>query len=118
MNLVNHLIKQQAFSDKTFGPGMRTQGISDHIKKELGEVANAPDDIEEWIDLVLLSLDGAWRCFEKSSEFDGLSPEKRRKAVATIICNTLEWKQANNENRDWPDYRKSDPNKAIEHVRS
>ncbi len=94
-----HLVRQAKFSRNTFGPGRRTQGVSDHIRKELAEIAEAPDDLEEWIDVVILALDGAWRT--------GASPEQ--------IIATLKAKQAKNEARTWPDWRTADPNKAIEH---
>ena len=94
-----HLLRQAKFSRNTFGPGRRTQGVSDHIRKELAEIADAPGDLEEWIDVVILALDGAWRT--------GASPEQ--------IIDTLKAKQAKNEARTWPDWRTADPNKAIEH---
>lgn len=97
-----HLLRQAKFSRKTFGPGRRTQGVSDHIRKELAEIAEAPDDLEEWIDVVILALDGAWRT--------GASPKR--------IIATLKEKQAKNEARTWPDWRTAEPGKAIEHVRT
>ena len=60
------------------------------------------EDLYEWIDIVLLALDGAWRA--------GYSP--------ATIAEALEAKQSKNENREWPDWRTADPNKAIEHDRS
>jgi len=102
MDLIKHLQRQRNFSTKTFGPGQRTSGIIDHIKKELVEIEAEPDDLEEWIDVVMLALDGAWRA--------GHTP--------VDIANALKAKQAKNENRDWPDWRTSDPEKAIEHVRA
>ena len=96
-----HLARQREWSGKTFGPGPRTQGVIDHIRKELGEIEADPSDIAEWIDVVILALDGAWRA--------GYSPDQ--------IIAALAGKQAKNEARDWPDWRTSDPNKAIEHVR-
>ena len=101
-DLYAHLKRQAEFSRKTFGPGRRTQGVIDHIKKELREIAGEPDDIEEWIDVVILALDGAWRA--------GASPEQ--------IVSTLVAKQAKNEARQWPDWRTADPNKAIEHSKT
>lgn len=101
MNLVKHIYRQREFSFKTFGPGARTQGICDHIRKELDEVLAAPNDLSEWADLVLLALDGAWRT--------GYSPEQ--------IAGAIEGKQTKNERRVWPDWRTADPDKAIEHVR-
>jgi hypothetical protein len=101
MCLISHLYRQREFSENTFGPGTRLKGILDHIRKELKEIEAAPDDLEEWVDLVLLSLDGAWRA--------GFSPEQ--------IAAEVEAKLTRNILREWPDWRTADPDKAIEHVR-
>lgn len=101
-DLVQYLYRQIKFSEKAFGTTDkvdRTKGIIDHIKKELIEVEESPDDIEEWIDVVMLGFDGAWR--------NGATPEQ--------IVETLLNKLIKNENRQWPDWTKSDPNKAILH---
>jgi Lar family restriction alleviation protein len=100
-DLVHHLNRQIEFSRETFGPGERTKGVTDHIERELKEVRAAPHDLEEWIDLVMLSLDGAWRAGHSSVE----------------ICDALEAKLTKNMARDWPDWRTADPDKAIEHKR-
>lgn len=34
MDLEQHLLRQRAFSRATFGPGARTQGVLDYIRKE------------------------------------------------------------------------------------
>jgi hypothetical protein len=102
MNLTEHLHRQKNFPEKTYGPGQRTKGVVDHIRKELNEIEKAPDDLEEWIDVVILGFDGAWRA--------GYTPEQ--------IAAALEAKQTKNENRKWPDWRTADPNKAIEHDRT
>jgi hypothetical protein len=60
--------RQRAFSLQAFGEGARTKGILEHISHEVEEVAAAPDDISEWVDLVLLSLDGAWRSGHSPAE--------------------------------------------------
>jgi hypothetical protein len=101
-DLVTHLHRQREFSLRTFGPGTRTNGVVDHIRKELYEIHRQPHDLSEWVDVVLLALDGAWR--------SGHEPEAIAKAIAA--------KQAKNERRTWPDWRTSSPDKAIEHVRS
>ena len=97
-----HLIRQREWSTETFGPGARTRGITDHIRKELREIEVEPDDLREWIDVVILALDGAWRC--------GAEPED--------IINALRGKQAENELRVWPDWRTMSEDEAIEHDRS
>jgi hypothetical protein len=100
-DLVAHLYRQREFSLRTFGPGARTAGVLDHIGKELGEIAKKPDDVTEWMDVVLLALDGAWRA--------GHSPEE--------IVAALAAKQTKNEARNWPDWRTAPTDRAIEHVK-
>lgn len=101
-DLEAHLKKQIQFSLKAFGAGCRTKGVVDHIRKELKEIEQEPFDLGEWIDVIMLGLDGAWR--------SGMcSPEE--------ICAALAAKLAKNEKRQWPDWRTADPDKAIEHVR-
>ncbi|MDM2015305.1 DUF550 domain-containing protein [Mycobacteroides abscessus] len=96
-----HLARQRAFSLATFGPGARTKGVLDHIVKELDEIRSSPGDISEWVDVVILALDGAWRA--------GWEPQQ--------IIDAIIEKQTRNEQRTWPDWRTADPDKAIEHVR-
>ena len=100
-DMLSYLRRQRAFSERAFGPGDRAKGVVDHIRKELVEVEADPKDLKEWIDVVTLALDGAWRA--------GYSPEH--------IVNQLDRTLTRNENRKWPDWRTADPNKAIEHVR-
>lgn len=107
--LVTHLVRQIAFSQKAFGPGLRTGGILDHIAKELKEVAEKPHDLSEWIDVAMLALDGAWRHATR----DGVSDEE----IAQQVVDTLQAKLAKNEKRDWPDWRLLGEDKAIEHKR-
>lgn len=104
-DIVGFLLDQCSFSAMTFGPGERLQGISDHIRKELNEVAMAspgPERQGEWIDVVMLALDGAWR--------SGMGPK--------TIFYGLQRKLEKNKARTWPDWRTADPNKAIEHDRT
>lgn len=100
-DLVAHLYRQREFSARTFGPGARTAGICDHIRKELDEVAKDPT-IREWVDVIILALDGAWR--------SGATPEE--------IVAAIEAKQAKNEARTWPDWHTVPEGKAIEHDRT
>lgn len=100
-DLVEHLERQHDFSLRTFGPGLRTEGLIDHIKKELTEISANPHDVVEWVDVVLLALDGAWRA--------GYYPGE--------ICEAIKEKLERNMARKWPDWRTAEPGKAIEHVR-
>jgi len=102
MNLTAHLKRQKEFSKKTFGPDPRLRGILAHIRKELVEIERHPTDLEEWIDVVILALDGAWRAGHSVKE--------------VVAC--LERKQAKNEARTWPDWRTVPVDQAIEHDRS
>lgn len=127
MDLKHHLRRQIAFSKATYGPGERRQMAIDHIKKELDEVSQDGDP-REWVDLVLLSLDGLWR----SLAFDGdqrtsdhvyvlRHNEKEMRAtwnsLPELVCLLIEEKQCENEERNWPDWRTSDPNKALDRDR-
>ena len=100
-NFRAHLQRQRDWSERTFGPGDRAKGVVDHIRKELNEIEADPGDLKEWIDVVILGLDGAWR--------SGASPEQ---IIAALVA-----KQTKNEARQWPDWRTAPTDKAIEHVR-
>lgn len=99
MNLEDFLRRQKAFSEVAFGGGRRTIGITEHIKKEIEEVRAAEDNLEEWIDIVILGLDGAWRM--------GATPEQ--------IAEMLEAKLAKNMARRWPKPQSQD--EAILHIK-
>jgi hypothetical protein len=97
----SHIDRQRKFSYKTYGPGGRDNGIIDHIRKELVEIEEAPEDLEEWVDVIILAIDGAWRA--------GYGPQE--------IIDAIVAKQIKNENREWPDWRTAPVGKAIEHIR-
>ena len=127
-DFVTHLTRQAAFSRATFGPGPRTEGVIDHVGKELREVAKVyaendgnpgeePDfhthmeAAEERTDVAILGIDGLTRAISAANPnlpFDQVAA----KAVEMIVA-----KQGKNELRDWPDWRTAAPGKAIEHVR-
>ena len=97
-----HLENQRAWSLETFGPGKRTKGVLDHIRKELLEIEADPEDLMEWVDIIILAFDGAWR--------HGWEPQE--------IINAIKMKQSVNQNRTWPDWRTRSEDEAIEHDRS
>ncbi len=99
--MIEHLRRQKEWSLKTFGDGFRLDGVIDHIKKELIEIKDCPQDVEEWADLIILALDGAWR--------SGATPE--------AIAAAIEMKQKKNEGRDWPDHRNYSKDEAIQHIK-
>lgn len=96
-----HIERQRAWSERTFGPGPRTRGVMDHIRRELVEIELEPLSLVEWIDVVILALDGAWRA--------GHEPQQ--------IIDAILAKQATNEARAWPDWSTASPDRAIEHIR-
>lgn len=110
-NLIEHLKEQIAFSIKTFGPANGTAGVVDHINQELIEIENAPYDLEEWTDVLILSLDGAWRCI--STYCPDMTPEE----MAKMIVEKYIYKMNKNKNRQWPDWRTAAPGKAINHIK-
>lgn len=58
-NLANFFDEKAAWSRTTFGPAYA--GVLSHLEKEFKEVAAEPSDLEEWVDIVALALDGASR---------------------------------------------------------
>lgn len=117
MDLIAHLTRQAAVSRAIFGPGARTAGVSDHIKKELKEIAAChPDDDEgraaEWVDVAILGLDGLLRAISVARP-GATCPE-----IAATAAQMIAQKQSRNEMRDWPDWRTAPKDKAIEHVRT
>lgn len=60
-DLVAHLHRQRAVSLATFGPGTRADAVLDHLRKEMEDVEAAPYALTEWVDVVRLALEGAWR---------------------------------------------------------
>ena len=98
MILSEFIAKQMAFSHKNFGGGRQTKRIIDHIKKELKEVEDDPDSLEECCDGILLSLDLAWRAGHTPIEIEMALERKLKKNIA----------------RKWS---KPTKNFAVEHIR-
>lgn len=112
-DLVAHLTRQMVFSKATFGPGPRTSGVLDHITKEIAEVRASSGSPAEWVDIVILALDGLTRELWSGSGYNESADE-----AASMAARMIADKQGRNERRNWPDWRTSDPSKAIEHDRS
>lgn len=101
-DLISYLERQWAWSKETFGPALRTRGIVQHITKELREIEAEPHDLAEWVDVIILAMDGFWRHGGKP---EGLLP-------------AMQAKQDRNFARSWPDWRTMGEDQAIEHDRS
>jgi hypothetical protein len=95
------LADQKIWAQETFGPAERLQGVLAHIRKELEEIEADPQDLSEWVDVMVLTFDGAMR--------QGFTP-------AQILEGYLSKMQVNFA-RQWPDWRGFSENEAIEHVR-
>ena len=100
-DLIKHIEWQRDISIEAFGPGCRSEGILKHIEKEVEEVRQNPNDLEELIDIILLAIDGAWR--------RGFTPEM----IAMGLLN----KVRKNEQRTWPDWRTAPEDEPIEHIK-
>lgn len=92
------LERQKEWSERTIGPGARTLGLTRHIEKECQEIREAPGDLSEWIDIIILGLDGFWRA--------GGAPEDLYRALDT--------KMTINQQRTYPRVPEDQPS---EHVR-
>ena len=125
------LEKMIAWSRKTFGPGTRAEMIYDHLQKEMKELKLAQESkrseeiIGEYVDIAMIAIDGIWRMLE----YDPIEQHERYLAdpdnpdlntnyeLAHSIMHRLNAKLAVNKQREWPDWRTVDANKAIEHIR-
>lgn len=90
------------WSRETFGPGDRYSGVIEHIRRELKEIEANPSDLTEWVDVIFLAMDGAWR----SAGADG----------EAIVLKMLEKHKINRERR-WPDWRSLGADGVSEHVK-
>lgn len=100
-NFLSYIQDQIRWSLQTFGPHPRTRGLIQHVEKELKEIEAEPDDLEEWVDVMIIALDGAWRAGYTAKE----------------IVDQLVKKQEKNRSRKWPDWRTKSQDEAIEHIR-
>lgn len=88
-----------SWSAQTFGPGAKVVGLCKHIEKELQEIKADPTALFEWVDVIILALDGAWRA--------GYSAQQ--------IWNGMQAKQKINFGREWPEHSPDD--EPTEHIR-
>lgn len=100
MNVAEYLSQQEEWSSRTFGNGARTISITSHIRKELAEIEAEPHDLSEWVDVIILAMDGYWR--------HGGDP--------LHLMVDLVSKQQKNFARTWPAH--APDNEVVEHVRT
>ena len=90
LDLVYLSREMMVWSKETFGCGIRTEPILKHIEMEVQEVRDSKgEDPYEWIDIIILALDGALNA--------GFTPEE----IAFFLRNKFE----KNKNRA---YKKND----------
>ena len=91
------------WSRKTFGPDSERGAIGplNHLEKEIKEVQEAPGDIYEYVDCLLLVMDASRR-----AGFD-------QKQLIHAAYQKLE----ENKNRSWPDWKTSSLDNPMEHIR-
>lgn len=165
VTFLDYLYRHREWGYHTFGSpfdGRGPLGPRDHIKKEMKEIYEDPTDLKEWIDVIILSIDGMLRSGaplefipmllsdaylhgdvkypkktirEVETAIDTVSDEPEHHAFwagmvasavggyvgaggkMTELLDMFFAKQEKNSLRNWPEWRGSDPTKAIEHVR-
>jgi len=80
-----------AWTIETFGPGLMENSLTDHIRSEIVEIAADPSDTEEWVDVALLSMNGAMRAILYR---DG-------EASADLLAGYFTHKLKRNKSRTW-----------------
>lgn len=79
LDLVHLLREMLVWSKETFGCGIRTEPILKHIEMEVKEVRDSKgEDPYEWIDIIILAMDGALNA--------GYTPEE----IAFFLRNKFE----------------------------
>ena len=85
----------------TYGPGERLTGTIEHIKKELEEIEKEPHDLVEWVDVIMLAMNGALR--------HGHEPQ----AIIDAFFKKFEI----NKKRKWKDWREVPEGEPITHIK-
>lgn len=166
LDWTDYLVRHLEWGWATFGTpqdGRGPLGPLDHALKEVEEIQANPTDIVEWVDAIILTIDGYFRAggdaevlkleriaYLASVEYQSWPSALRdlkdtltklltqpndhelwRHAIFLSMVGYVQLnegstnellmqlfaKQRKNFNRTWPDWRKQDPNKAVEHVR-
>lgn len=74
------------WSEAVFGPPTKNDAekLLKHIGLELDEVRKAPHDLEEWVDIIILAIDGAWRSGHSAGEIERTLIRKQEKNKARV----------------------------------
>ena len=103
-DLHDYIVRQNHWSEETSGPRDHRdhRGPLKHLRKEIAEATQRPDDVHEFADLIILAIDAASRA--------GHAPN--------VLISALVDKQRINRERVWPDWRTMPAGQPIEHDRS
>ena len=85
----------------TYGPGERLTGTIEHIKEELTEIEKEPHDIVEWVDVIMLAMNGALR--------HGHEPQD--------IIDAFFKKLEKNKARKWQNWQEVPEGQPIKHIK-
>lgn len=77
--LATFIDQKAAWSRQVFGPDLPLSGILAHMRKEMREVEEKPEDGEEWVDIIFLALDGASRAGLSGEQITRIMAEKHVK---------------------------------------
>jgi len=97
-DLVQWLERKNQWSIETFGTAQRWEGVLRHIESELEEIRETPNDLMEWVDVILLALDGAYRSGHTAEE----------------IVEAIYTKQEINMSRKWAVANDNEPSFHVE----
>lgn len=87
------LLRKREWSLRTFGADYPLHKVLAHLHKEIEEIRQEPCDLTEWIDAILLSIDGFWRAGGDLRQLEEM----------------LRTKHAINEWREWPEPTPDEP---------
>ena len=109
MDFAYYVKRQKDWSLTTLGRGRRTEGIIKHIQSELEEIKKSPLMLEEWIDVIILAIDGAWRMGFTS---DDIEAELMRKQTLNIAIRKWPAIEVSEANESEPIYHIKEDNDA------
>lgn len=109
------LLQQARWSKEVFGPygNKRAEGLVDHAAKEVDEILADVMDLEEWIDLMIIAMDGAMCVAATRRNNTARSETLAAQDVEVMLLAKME----KNMFREWPAREDQVPGKAVEHIR-
>lgn len=95
MTIEEYCEGHENWSRAVFGAPMEhdAEKLLKHIGLELDEVRKAPHDLEEWVDIIILAIDGAWRSGHSAGEIERTlirKQEKNKERVWNVNPNSTE----------------------------